>query len=171
MLVVPEADPVVGEFRAQFYASAVARRLPAHVTLLIPFVPAEDVPEELLGELEALYASVPSFDFELARVERFDEVVWLAPEPRDRLVDLVELTYSRFPEHPPYGGLYTSPEPHLTIGAVTDGIDITALTAAAERRLAGHMPVRCSARAVSLLEAQADGTWAERTAFPLGGAR
>jgi len=49
-----------------------------------------------------------------------DRFVWLAPEPRERFVELVRTTCARFPEFPPYEGEGGEPEPHLTIGAVEE---------------------------------------------------
>jgi hypothetical protein len=36
---VPEAEPLVGPFRARFHAHAVARRIVPHVTVLFPRFP------------------------------------------------------------------------------------------------------------------------------------
>ena len=49
--MVPEAEPLVSAFRARFAAASVARRLPAHITLLIPFVAASklDIGQETPG--------------------------------------------------------------------------------------------------------------------------
>lgn len=160
----------MADFRRRFDPAA-AKRIPPHVTLLYPFADADTIDGALISSLVELYASVPPLDFELTRVRRFEAHVWLAPEPRDRFVNLIRLTCARFPEYPPFGGAFAphEPEPHLTIGQASEEIDIAGLVAAAERELAGRLPALCAARAVSLLEEQADGTWAERTVLPLGG--
>ena len=79
---VPEAEPLVHDWRAQYDWSA-KHGVPAHVTLLYPFVPTEKVDARLLSELHELFAAQPSIAFELARVARFPEVAWLAPEPSE----------------------------------------------------------------------------------------
>jgi 2'-5' RNA ligase len=170
-IVVEEAQALVGDFTRRFHPASVAKRIPPHVTLLYPFVDADGVDDDLISSLHELYAPVDPFDFELARVGRFDEVVWLAPEPRGRFVDLIRRTCSQFPEHPPYGGAYQGAEqrPHLTIGTAGGELDIDALASTAEAEMAASLPVRYKAQAVYLLEEQPDGTWAKRTALPLGG--
>lgn len=138
------------------------------MTVLYPFVDADTVDAELLEELRRLYASAAPFAYQLARFGTFAAHLWLAPEPRERFVDLMELTCAQFPHCPPYGGAFagSAPEPHLTIG---EGPDVDALRAEADRVVAPALPVPCSAGSVTLLQEQTDGTWSERAAFQLGG--
>src|SRR3954451_4826007 len=94
---VPEAEPQVGDLRLQHDSSA-ALGVPAHVTILFPFAEVEDVEEDALAEL---FAKFPAFDFELDRVERFDDgLVWLHPEPSLRFSDLTAAVWQRWPDHP-----------------------------------------------------------------------
>ena len=102
VIVVPAAEPLVAGFRRRHDADAVARRIPPHVTIVFPFAPVETVDDRMVDDLEILYASSPAFDFELTRVGRFEEHVWLAPEPQRCFARLIELTAARFPEWPPY---------------------------------------------------------------------
>lgn len=171
-LVVAEAHALVDDFRRRFQPASVAKGIPPHVTVLYPFVDADTVDGELLAELVELYGAVEPFDFELTEVGRFRAAVWLAPEPRARFVDLIELTCARFPDHPPYGGEFagSEPIPHLTVAADGD-TGLVAAAAAAERELAGRLPLACAARRVTLLEEQPAGTWGECAAFPLAGRR
>jgi len=50
---VPEAEPAVGEWRTQFDPVAAAG-IPAHITVLAPFLDRRLVDASVLGELEAL---------------------------------------------------------------------------------------------------------------------
>jgi 2'-5' RNA ligase len=165
-VVVSEAEEPTAGFRARFLERTVARRIPAHVTLLYPFADADSVDAELVETLRALYATARPFTFELSRVARFDAHVWLAPEPRERFIDLIERTCARFPDRPPYGGAFAGSEhvPHLTIG---EGEDAEAICAEVERTI-DCLPLPCAAHSVTLLEEHADGTWAPRAEFPLG---
>jgi 2'-5' RNA ligase len=167
-VVVPEADAPTLDFRRRFLERTVSRKIPAHVTILYPFVTADAVDAQLLAELHRLYASAAPFAFRLANLGTFDAHLWLAPEPRERFVDLMELTFARFPECPPYGGAFakSAPEPHLTIG---EGVDVDALRVEADRTVVPALPLPCTAGSVTLLEERTDGTWSERAAFPLGG--
>src|SRR4051812_28961248 len=108
---VPEAEAQVGELRLEHDSSA-ALGVPAHITILFPFVDGESVDEDALTEL---FARFPAFDFELDRVERFDAGnVWLPPDPSLRFAALPSGVWQRWPDHPPYEGEFDEPIPHLT---------------------------------------------------------
>lgn len=164
---MPEAEAVVGPFRARFDADAVARRIVPHVTVLFPFVPAVRMDDAVRADLTAHFGGLPPFRASLHAVRRFDEHVWLAPAPRARFVELIEATCARFPEFPPYGGAFDEPEPHLTIGEATAETSTEAILEAA-RELEPALPLRFPVEAVCLLEEQHDGTWAIATRFRLG---
>jgi 2'-5' RNA ligase len=84
--------------------------------LFFPFVPSEQVDEQLIGDLRDLFGSQPAFAFRLPRVARFPEVAWLAPEPDEPFRRLTERIVSRYPDHPPYEGIDNDVIPHLTVG-------------------------------------------------------
>jgi 2'-5' RNA ligase len=165
-VIVLEAEPVVADFRARFAAESVARRIPPHVTLLFPFAALTLVDEQLRARVRAHFAAVQAFDAELNGVDRFDGHVWLAPAPRERFVELVTATCSRFPEFPPYGGDFDAPAPHLTVGASSADSTVDEIARAAEAELAPRLPVGFRADAAWLLVEQEDGTWAADERFP-----
>ena len=55
IVAVPEVEPLVGDWRSRYDNATLG--VPAHVTLLFPFVPAAQLDDVLLGELEALFAT------------------------------------------------------------------------------------------------------------------
>jgi 2'-5' RNA ligase superfamily protein len=162
IVAVPGAEPLVGEWRERYDNALLG--IPAHVTILFPFVPAEAIGEELLVELRALFGSQPAFSFTLPRVARFPEIAWLAPEPDEPFRRLTELIFSRYPDYPPYEGVHDEVIPHLTVGegdaAFQDEVDAA---------LTPHLPIAAEVREVVLLEERADGHWKTRESFPLGG--
>ena len=83
VVVTDAAEEVIDPWRRRFDASAVARRIPSHVTILFPLVAAADVDDTLLARLRLLYAPCARFAYELARVETFPGVAWLAPQSWD----------------------------------------------------------------------------------------
>lgn len=111
---VPEADPYVADLRARFDPVA-SRGVPAHVTILVPFVPPARIDADVLRRLRAALADTRSFAFRLAEVRRFDDVVYLAPEPAAPFIALTAAVHGTFPDHPPYGGVHASVVPHLTV--------------------------------------------------------
>jgi len=131
--------------------------LPAHVTLLYPFLNARAVDEETESALAALLREVPAFDFALSSVGRFPGVVYLAPEPAAPFLALTQALTERWPEQQPYGGAYQETIPHLTVayGApIPDG-------------LAERLPFTARAEEVWLMGRSA-GRWVRRASFPLG---
>ena len=163
VIVVPEAEPLVSEWRAKYDWSA-QRGVPAHVTLLYPFVPTEKVDDELLRQLRELFVSEAAISFELARIARFPEVAWLAPEPSERFTTLIGLIAARFPDYPPYEGAHDVVIPHLTVAE--GGPE---LQDQVESALTQHLPIAARANDVGFLFEGDDGLWFEAHRFPLSG--
>jgi 2'-5' RNA ligase len=161
VVVVPEAEPLVSEWRAQHDWSA-QRGVPAHITILYPFAPTEKVDDILLGELRELFGAQPAFSFDLPRVARFPEVAWLAPEPDEPFKALIASVAARFPEYPPYEGAHDEVIPHLT---VAEGG--TELQDRVEAALTAHLPIRARADDVAFLFEGDEGRWHEAYRFPL----
>lgn len=165
---MPEAEPVVASFRARYAAESVARRIPAHITLLIPYVAAARLDDLAVSEAREHFGSAAPFDAALVEIGRFTEHVWLAPSPSDAFVELIRSTCRRFPESP-YGEAFPSPVPHLTVGQASPSASVGEIARAAEVELAPRLPVGFRVDAAWLLVEQGDGTWVatERFAFAL----
>jgi 2'-5' RNA ligase len=168
LLVPVAADSLVADFRRRYLASTVDRRLPPHVTVLFPFARGVDVVDRHGAELAAHFATLEPFAAELTRVDAFAELVWLAPEPRDRFLELIAATRERFPGFPPYESGDVEPEPHLTVGAPDDDDDVDAIVTAARTELAPSLPFGFLVDSVWLFEEQEDGTFAQSSRFALG---
>ena len=149
---VPEAEAEVGAIRLAHDASA-ALGVPAHVTILFPFAPPDEVDEEALA---ALFTRFRAFDFALDRVERFEDgIVWLAPRPSLPFSDLTAAVWQRWPDYPPYEGAHDEVIPHLTLSEQPLEVQI-------------GLPIACRAREAVLIEEQeADGRWIARRRFSL----
>jgi hypothetical protein len=147
---VPAADELV-------HSSARDAGMPAHVTLLYPFLDAAKVDEDVEAELELLFASERAFDFELAGIARFPGVVYVSPEPASPFVALTERLMRRWPDHPPYGGSFKEIVPHLT---VAHGAQIPS-------GLSDRLPVRACAEDAWLVT-RAGGRWVRRASFRFG---
>jgi 2'-5' RNA ligase len=152
---VPEAESQVGEIRLAHDWSA-ARGVPAHITVLFPFLDTEELDE---GAIADLIAGFPAFDFELDRVEHFpDGTTWLHPSPSLPFVDLTAAVWQRWPERPPYEGIHDEVIPHLTL---SDSAPIEAQF---------ELPISARAREVTLIEEhEQDGRWSARLHLPLLG--
>jgi hypothetical protein len=164
IVVVPEADALVGALRLRHDASA---RLgaPAHVTVLFPFLAPDDVSAQALLGLQALFSAHPSFAFELRSVERFAATCYLAPSPAEPFVALTEAVWRAHPEHPPFAGEFDTIVPHLTV-AHGDAADAAIASDAVAAALARHGAVRSVCRAVVLME-NSSGRWRRMHEFAL----
>jgi 2'-5' RNA ligase len=171
LIAVPEAEPAVREHRARLDSSA-RDGVPAHLTVLYPFLPPGSIDGAVLASLRRLFAGFAPFDVTLDRVSWFgEEVVWLAPRDDGPFRALIRVTRAAFPQCPPYGNKHADVIPHLTIG---DRDDPGALRAAAEA-VRPHLPVATRAAAVTLMAGPAPGSlatppgqWRTLAAFRLG---
>jgi 2'-5' RNA ligase len=102
--------------------------MPAHITVLYPFLPAVRHDDAVLQRLRRICAAEPALDLELRRTNRFPETIYLEPEPGDPFRRLTTAIAAEWPEAQPYGGVFDDVKPHLTIAdgvgaAVMDEID------------------------------------------------
>lgn len=162
LVPVPEAEPVVQRWRDLFDPMAILG-IPAHITVLYPFLPPERLTEANLDELQRLFAAAVPFSFVLDEVRRWPDVVYLAPTPEEPFRNLTALVVDRWPELQPYGGSHREVVPHLTVAHVAD--DLVAADIADD--LAAKLPIASAAREVLLMVT--DGAaWTAHTGFPLG---
>src|SRR5262249_51373498 len=121
LVPVPEAEPVVGQLRARLDRAA-SRGIPAHVTVLYPFVPPGQITAAVLGKAAAAVASVQSFDCQFAVPGGSGaRVVGRAPEPAGPSRALTAAVHAASPQCPPFGGAFAEVIPHLTVGDRPEG--------------------------------------------------
>ena len=164
LIRIPEAEPLVGEWRRRFDPSAVLG-IPAHITLVYPFVPVEGVDADIRAELRGLFAEEAPCRFELRASARYPSVLYLKPEPDAALRAIIEGVVERFPEHPPYGGVFDDLMPHLTVAQSGD----EDLLARVESELPRGLPVEVDVAEAVLMTEREDGLWRVADTFPFGG--
>jgi 2'-5' RNA ligase len=164
VVLAPVAETVVGPmYRA--HSTAGAEGMTPHVTLLVPFVPAPELGPEVEERLGRLFQHFEAFDFVLRRLERFpDGVLYLAPEPPEPFIELVEALVDEFPGYLPYDGAHETIVPHLT---VVDGADED-LLAEVTASVGPRLPIVCRAPEATLVERGQDLRWARRASYALG---
>jgi 2'-5' RNA ligase superfamily len=147
LVTVPAAEPVVARHRSRLDTSA-AVGVPAHITVLYPFLPPDLIDADTHATLARLFAPVPSFRFTLDRTRWFsDPVLWLAPSDPAPFSALIELVVAAFPNCPPYGGRVAEVIPHLTIGDGAPRADLEA----AETEVRPHLPIDAEATEITLM--------------------
>src|SRR5207237_225866 len=130
---------------------AVAAGVPAHVTVMVPFLPPGELDAGLIGELRALLAEVEPFRFCLDGVGWFGRsVLYLAPAPAEPFVALTERVIDAFGTAP-YNGEYDTIVPHLTVAHASDGVELAPVAEV----LAGALPLDCRAEELWLMESDA----------------
>ncbi|MGH3776339.1 MAG: 2'-5' RNA ligase family protein [Pseudonocardiaceae bacterium] len=111
---VEAAEPIIGRWRRQCDPSAAAG-VPAHVTIIYPFLPERNLDEDVLCDVRRLVVHHRSFTVTFANCGHLPDVLFLVPDPDDPFRRLTADLFRRWPEAPPYAGLITDPVPHLTI--------------------------------------------------------
>ncbi|MBV9653196.1 MAG: 2'-5' RNA ligase family protein [Acetobacteraceae bacterium] len=166
VVLVPEAEALVGRFRAAHDPTAAAG-MPAHITVLYPFLSPAQIDDAVLDEARACFRDFEPFSFELARISRFPGVVYLAPEPAAALKALTLQAWDRFPECPPYAGRYPDIVPHLSVASASDERLLDGVARAFGAAAEPHLPVRADVSEVVLM-VNASERWAVVAACPLG---
>jgi hypothetical protein len=164
LVEIPEAEPAVRRFRERLDSSA-GLGVPAHITVLYPFIPPAELDTAVLAQLERLFASIPRFAVRLDETRWFNhEVVWLAPSDPAPFRILTQRVVEAFPAYPPYGGDFEGITPHLTIG---DSQPVESLREA-EESIRPLLPIIGGVTAVSLITQEIPaGQFRQAAAFPL----
>jgi 2'-5' RNA ligase len=135
--------------------------VPAHLTLLYPFVDPARLDRPVRQAIEAVAARHQPFDYRLTRPGRWPETVYLAVEPEGPFVRLQADLSAAFPDYPIYGSLARYAYlPHVTI---VEGSAATDPAGAVGRSLAHDawrsLPVTSRATVVEVIATTSDGRW------------
>lgn len=159
---VPEADPLLAAVAMRF-PEAVRQGVPAHVSVLYPFLPAEKLDDRVISGLSELFAGQPAMSVTFGACHRSGEFVALRPEPIEGLEELVSDARRRWPEVLPYEGLYGGVEPHVTVALHTT----EERAAVVESEIVPEwLPISAELREAWLLIF--NGRWTVRQRFELG---
>ena len=130
----------------------VGNDLPPHLTVLYP----------ASGDVQAIaqvLAPFEGFDVVFTRLDRFPGTLWLAPEPAGPFVAMTEAMVARFPDMQPYGGVFKSVVPHLTVAQ--SSLDDVAV------QVEPLLPLASRVESVVLYESPDGKHWSERMTFDL----
>ena len=163
MVLVPAVERLVGPWRERYDPRAPVG-VPAHITLLYPFLPPAEIDDTTVADLRRLLSTFEPFPFHLAATGRFPGVLYLAPEPAEPFVAMSDAIAKRWPEAPPYGGKYPSTVPHLTVAHLDDSARIDEI----ERVIAPALPVDTIASSAWLLVQDHGGRWWVRARLAFG---
>lgn len=137
--------------------------VPAHITLLCPFLPPRFAESEI-ENLAEIFGAIPTFEFSLIEVRRFPRTAYLHPDEPQRFTEIIKKLLERWPDCRPYNGAFADIIPHLT---VADHADAQTLDMVQEHLLK-YLPIACVAREAWLLFSNEIGVWSRQGCFPLG---
>lgn len=159
VLLVPEAQALLESAWNQ--AGAPPTGMPAHVTLLYPFVPDPDA--GIVEELRYFFAGVDGFALSFSAIGQFPEVLYLAPDQPEECRSLTDALVRRWPGFPPYDGKFEQVVPHLSVVKTGDA----ALRDRVRTLVEQGLPVRSDDCEASLWVRDADA-WRQVASFPMG---
>ena len=161
---VPEAEQAISSLRQRY--DPVARvGVPAHITLLYPFMPPSKITTPIVDRITHALHRFSAFEFKLQRIIKLPKTLYLEPEPSEPFVRLTNALAQEFPDYPPDGGKYAGVLPHVT---VANGSASLAIEAEAELTPIMHQrgPIFAVCRAVDLFE-NSSGHWKPLHSFAL----
>lgn len=162
LVKVPEAEPVVGEWRNRYTLDAPAG-IPAHVTILFPFFePA--LLARVTKRLGEIVAGTPAFGAVFRRTARWPEILYLEPEPAEPFFALTRALEHEWPDYPPYGGAHETIVPHLTVAESPDPAVLDRVAASVQPQL----PLTTRVREAAVFVEDNEGRWHEDSRVPLG---
>lgn len=114
VIPVPAADEALA-WVSGWYPEAVRDGVPAHLSLLYPFLAAGDLDAGVLTALREVFDHQPPMRVVLSRCRRRGGFVYLVPEPVAPLRDLIGALRSDWPAPVAHRGLGEEVEPHVTV--------------------------------------------------------
>lgn len=106
------AVPLLREYTYDF-----PRRLPAHISVLYPFVDVAEL-SAACRTLRQLCAEVPPFNLTVEEYGSFPGVMYMGVRKNPALESLAQQIQLAFPDCIPYGGMFADEPvpPHITVG-------------------------------------------------------
>ena len=139
--------------------------VPAHMTLLHPFIEREDLTTSVRRRLREVAADHRPFDYRQARQAEWPDAIYVAVDPVRPFVRLQRDLQAAFPDWPIYGaGSDFEFEPHITVadrvGKLEPGVR--------EDPAWSALPRAARAKAIDVIATGSDGRWRLVWRIPLG---
>src|SRR5687767_4218325 len=155
LLLVPEAEPLVGQLRYAHDPAAFAG-IGAHITLLFPFMPAPQIDDRTIARIGAQLGRGP-LELVFDRVARFPGLAYLALEEPAHVIARIQALAAAWPEYPLYEGKFPTITPHLTVAHGDDQV-----LADVEAELGPQLPFATTLRHAQLFVEDEANVWHER---------
>ena len=160
---IPEIEAHIARYRERYDPSA-RRNVPAHVTVLYPFMSPDELNADIVARLRDIVRAVPCFSYRLMRTRRVPVALYLEPEPDTQFSALTDGIWAAFPDYPPFAGKFATVVPHVT---VAHGDEELLCSIEIELRIALSSGVSARCSEVLLIE-NSTGRWETLHTLPLG---
>jgi 2'-5' RNA ligase len=139
--------------------------VPAHTTLLHPFIEPEDLGRPVRRRLREIAADHPPFDYRQDRMAEWPDAIYVAVDPVEPFVRLHRDLQAAFPDWPIYGaGADFEFEPHITVADRQGRLEPGVREDPAWRDL----PRPARAESIDVIATRPDGRWRLVWRIPLG---
>lgn len=162
---IPDAEALVGSLRSR-YDKTASRGIPAHITVLYPFLPPDQI-AAAVADIAATLERHATFETAFSRVGRFPRTAFLEPDDPEPFAALTRAIWSRWPAYPPYSGAHSDIVPHLTVADDCDAYVVEEVG----RVLMPLLPLRALVNAVWVMESDERGNWQQVREIALGAKR
>jgi 2'-5' RNA ligase len=119
MIVAPHDVQAIAVPILRQYAPETLIRVPAHITLLYPFVPVEHL-DNACVMLQEVCAEIPPFEITLSGYDSFPGIAFMKLADPEPIRAVFRRIFEAFPDYPPYGGRFGNElNPHMTVAEFT----------------------------------------------------
>jgi 2'-5' RNA ligase len=140
--------------------------VPAHLTLLYPFVVPEGLDRSVRAAIQAVAARHAPFSYSLAGQAKWPDTIYVSVDPAEPFVALHGDLAGAFPDYPIYGQTATFDfVPHVTVAEGAAASDPAILAS----RAWGSLPRRAGASALEVIARVEHAPWRTVWRIELGG--
>jgi 2'-5' RNA ligase len=167
MIVAPHEVQAVAVPLMRRYSPDSLARVPAHLTVLYPFVEYDHL-DDACFRLEHIFAGIAPFEITMDGYGEFPTVLYMKPRDPGPIKRIFRRVYQDFPDCAPYGGTYGDDlTPHMTVGEFESPAELAAAKAALPR----YQPITFRATRLHVMYGIDHVTlpWITHTVIPLGG--
>lgn len=155
LFLVPEAQDLFDAV-----GGATPGGIPAHITVLYPFIPPIRATQQTRDELAQLAAETDRFSVTITSLAQYEITTYLDLEPEAPIQALTHHIFDHWPNYPPYGDIDLYIQPHMALaqGVIPSDVEATALP---------YLPVNAEITHLTMMVRRWSGRWMIDSEFPL----
>ncbi|NNF53258.1 MAG: hypothetical protein HKN03_02340 [Acidimicrobiales bacterium] len=155
LFLVPEAQDLFDAV-----GGATPGGIPAHITVLYPFIRPPKITSQTRDELAQLAAATDRFEVTITSLAQYEITTYLNLEPEEPIRTITYRIFEQWPNYPPYGDIDLYIQPHMALaqGVIPSDVESTALP---------HLPVNAEITHLTVMVRRWSGRWKVDAQFPL----